>query len=796
MIRIHGDGKCLFRSVAVASSVELRTARRTVFSCPTDKKLIMLEEGLADQLQQDVLSVLRSNIAALKEVTCNMGFLLDNKVGESFPTVEDRIESVETTGYAGYLEILVLAYILNTQFRIYTRQQPTDKSYTLFCNLPPDSGVKYSDSICLLYLRDTTSHAGHYDLMVPKWKITQPTAIKERVRTRDKPFMQFLNLTLSSLTSDSITTGTSDVNRLPPQEESKQASDEEISGMKIDDYGSDQTDDSVTNSSELQTDKAPYPAIWSAKQAEDFSVHNPWLKFSNGCLGCKICQQITNYGAFKKNGLKISAPWSTCSVTYNGKHRQSQLSSLRKKIHEHANGQQHTLAEEIVQKASANVMETVVAEQQKHLYDSTTRVFRSVYSLMKNNRPFTDLPSLINLQAKNGLDMGIILHSETTAADISGLIGSEMRAKLCAEVISSGSKIALIMDESTTIASKSVLILYIRAAVRNTVTSFFLDLVEMNGCGADDIVRAVMKTLLLHGFKDEYLASHLIAVCSDGASVMVGHNSGVLKTLEDKFPGIIRWHCLCHRIELSVGDTLVEVSGVNHFKHFMDKLYSVYSQSPKNQRELAACAAALDIQLQKVGKIFTVRWVASSYRAVLAVHRNYNALYNHFKSAAGDARRDNTQRQQYRGLADALASEAFVLNLGLMIDALQELNNISQELQRDDITLSRAYQVMNRTIRALEKMKEEHPLHITESVDGVAEQKYRNVHIISHRIGSRKQVAIERNQFLQSLADNLRSRLYTVIASNVSAENTAQSSRNKSEFEELISQVTTKLTYN
>jgi hypothetical protein len=103
---------------------------------------------------------------------------------------------------------------------------------------------------------------------------------------------------------------------------------------------------------------------------------------------------------------------------------------------------------------------------------------------------------------------------------------------------------------------------------------------------------------------------------------------------------------------------------------------------------------------------------------------------------------------------------------------------------------------MNRTIRALEKMKEEHPLHITESVDGVAEQKYRNVQIISHRIGSRKQVAIERNQFLQSLADNLRSRLYTVIASNVSAENTAQSSRNKSEFEELISQVTTKLTYN
>jgi len=124
-----------------------------------------------------------------------------------------------------------------------------------------------------------------------------------------------------------------------------------------------------------------------------------------------------------------------------------------------------------------------------------------------------------------------------------------------------------------------------------------------------------------------------------------------------------------------------------------------------------------------------------------------------------------------------------------MIDALQELNNISLELQRDEITLARAYQIINRTVRALEKMKEQSPEHITESVSGVAEHRYRNVHVIAHKTGSRKQAAIERNQFLQSLADNLRSRLYTVIASNVSAENSVQKSDNISEFEELISQV-------
>lgn len=60
--------------------------------------------------------------------------------------------------------------------------------------------------------------------------------------------------------------------------------------------------------------------------------------------------------------------------------------------------------------------------------------------------------------------MGIILHSDTTAADISEPIGSQIRAKMCAEIISSGAQILFIMDESTTISSQSVLILYIRSA--------------------------------------------------------------------------------------------------------------------------------------------------------------------------------------------------------------------------------------------------------------------------------------------------------------------------------------------
>jgi hypothetical protein len=434
-------------------------------------------------------------------------------------------------------------------------------------------------------------------------------------------------------------------------------------------------------------------------------------------------------------------------------------------------------------------MENALGEQRKHLYDSTSRIFRSVYFLMKNNRPFTDLPTLVDLQALNGLDMGLILQSDRTAAEISDFISSQMRSKLCTELITSGTKFAIIIDESTTVAAKSVLILYVRAAICGKVTSLFLDLVELDGGSAEYIANALLKCLDSHGFHDEILQRNLIGLCSDGASVMVGQKSGVLTSLAAKYPRVIRWHCLCHRIELSVGDTLDEVACSNHFKAFMDKLFSLYSLSPKNQRELATCASELDLQLQKIGKIFTVRWVASSYRAVQAVHRNYRALHAHFVSAASDSTRDHTQRQMFRGLADSLASEGFVLNLGLMLDVLEELGNISQEMQRDDITLHRAYGVLNRSIRAIESMKEKPAEHVQEALHGVESLRYREVTVIAQKDGSRKQAAINHNQFLQSLANNLSTRINTTIASNTSARGNSSSESMKNDFLELISQV-------
>ena len=103
-------------------------------------------------------------------------------------------------------------------------------------------------------------------------------------------------------------------------------------------------------------------------------------------------------------------------------------------------------------------------------------------------------------------------------------------------------------------------------------------------------------------------------------------------------------------------DAVKTCTEVNHFKIFMEKLYSLYSMSPKNRRSLPQCAAEVGCELLKIGRVLDVRWVAPTYRAVKAVWVSYVALYTlHFDKASADNSLDSKERSQYKGMASKLS---------------------------------------------------------------------------------------------------------------------------------------------
>lgn len=106
-------------------------------------------------------------------------------------------------------------------------------------------------------------------------------------------------------------------------------------------------------------------------------------------------------------------------------------------------------------------------------------------------------------------------------------------------------------------------------------------------------------------------------------------------------------------------------------------------------------------------------------------------------------------------LHDAIASEAFIFNLGLMMDALKELckTNISEELQRDEITLHRACQIINCTIRAIVNMNYccHHMLKkllLESRIDAIAMSVWS---VTNLELVASKYVQFNGNEFLQSI---------------------------------------------
>ena len=94
----------------------------------------------------------------------------------------------------------------------------------------------------------------------------------------------------------------------------------------------------------------------------------------------------------------------------------------------------------------------------------TCRVFNTVYSLVKQNRPFSDIEDEVELQIKNGVDIGHGLHSRKTAVKIVDHIAKEIKSKVFAKITEQNKKICrpIIIDEASTISSKSVLIIFVK----------------------------------------------------------------------------------------------------------------------------------------------------------------------------------------------------------------------------------------------------------------------------------------------------------------------------------------------
>ena len=304
----------------------------------------------------------------------------------------------------------------------------------------------------------------------------------------------------------------------------------------------------------------------------------------DGALVCSTCSELHSLGVDVEERVELEPCWKKlgAGVRSSGDNLRTKKSSLRNKMKRHNDSRAHQSAVSIIDKRKKEAWKTCADKLIHKDASSTEKIFRSVYFLAKSNRPFSDHPDICELQQLNGVDLGVTLHSRFSANAIVETISRIMCDNLCSFICSHNVKITVLLDESTTVSHKSTMIVYLRVSSLSfpggqddSAITFPLELVELDSLDAQTITLALLAVLTRHGFNEAYLSANLVGACSDGASTMLGRRSGVLTRLKQQFPRVQLWHCMCHRIELAIGDSVKDQTEINHMQIFMDKLYSL-----------------------------------------------------------------------------------------------------------------------------------------------------------------------------------------------------------------------------
>ena len=121
----------------------------------------------------------------------------------------------------------------------------------------------------------------------------------------------------------------------------------------------------------------------------------------------------------------------------------------------------------------------------------------------------------------------------------------------------------------------------------------------------------------------------------------------------------------------------------------MNRIYNIFHQSNKNQKELNNISQDLSLDMIKIGRVLWPRWATCSLRAALTVWWSYPALYTFFSF---------NSNQKFAVMSKWLQNKCLLVDLALIID-IQECSLLSNALQARNINIVRGYQLIKRNFR-------------------------------------------------------------------------------------------------
>ena len=120
-------------------------------------------------------------------------------------------------------------------------------------------------------------------------------------------------------------------------------------------------------------------------------------------------------------------------------------------------------------------------------------------------------------------------------------------------------------------------LLFVRFLDNGLPVNRFLTVESVKHADADGILHAIGNGFNYASVVNNYWKDGLVGFGSDGASLMMGRQNGVLKKIKDD----VEMHCVAHRLELAILDAFKGESILTELKDLLQGIYKHYHYSQK-----------------------------------------------------------------------------------------------------------------------------------------------------------------------------------------------------------------------
>ena len=428
---------------------------------------------------------------------------------------------------------------------------------------------------------------------------------------------------------------------------------------------------------------------------------------ANSTYRCRICSKYYEHFQLQsryKPGLAMKV-----GVMYGKKKNYEAIST-----HEKSDCHQKIIS--MLQKRDSEVLPAQFDKAQHELESKdghrltvTMRMIRSVYAEAKVNLPFSAHEKIVELQERNGLDMGYHHYGRTAAVRIIELIGETMHESLVTHLTNKNHPLSIIIDSSTDSGQNHYLIVYFQALENEVPRVYFYKLILLD---ADESAYGLFESLKKEWTKEKYsfmshLRKNLIGFASDGAAVMLGKHNGLAKIMNDwAEETIYTVHCMAHRLHLAMRKAVKSVPYYRQFEDLVNEVHNFYNRhGHKRKAHLRELAQVLNEQIYEFNYIFEIRWVTSEFTALKKLNSSWNLAVTDLNSISADRSFHENTRAQARGIAERLSDRNFMLIFQFTCDVLQLFSHWSKRVQQRAGILIGAEEYKNQMLQSFEELK-------------------------------------------------------------------------------------------